>query len=289
MLDSTARFLKLFFNKGETICVSDCQGGYHSVSQEELLGDIRLVSPKEDKADRFIKEKDINLVAINPIKGWRRDENVQAYRTFMIECDDMPIEDQADYIKHMKFPYSYCCYSGGKSLHFAIVLDTDLPGESIYRHTYQWILNIMTEADQKTKNPTRSVRFPGVIRKDKGTEQKLLHMGERVTTEALTKWLNMYPHKAPRPMVRKYRASNPDVKNINNWAKSALSEGVHNQEGSRNQTWMALGCEMALNGFSLEDSVYYLQGYFEEQTDFREREWRTAVESGWNYADKVSN
>jgi len=288
MKDSTARFLNLFFNKGETICVSDCSGGYHSINQEDLNGDITLISPREGKKDRIITENDINLVAINPVKGWRRDENTTAYRTFLVECDDISIEEQMEYIKNMEFPFSYCCFSGGKSLHFALVLDRDIPGEHIYRHTYQWILNILTQADQMTKNPTRSVRFPNNIRKGTSNIQKLMYLGERISEDKLTRWLNRHPDKAPKPLVRKHRATKPNVENINTWAKVALKEGVHNQEGSRNQTWMALGCEMALNGFSLEDTVYYLEGYFEEQSDFRQREWQTAIESGWNYADKIS-
>lgn len=80
----------------------------------------------------------------------------------------------------------------------------------------------------------------------------------------------------------------PNLDGIKIWAKKALKEGVHNQEGSRNQLWMSLGCEFSLNGFALDDTIYYLGRYFEEQHDFKEREWLTAVKSGWNYADKIS-
>jgi hypothetical protein len=285
----TKQFLNLFFNKDETICVSDCQGGYYSIPQQEMEGDIQLVSPKEDKPNRYTREEFIKLVAINPINGWRRDENVTCYRTFMIECDDMPIPQQWDYIKKMEFPTSYACFSGSKSIHFALVLDHEIPSEYIYKYTYQWILNIMTEADQKTKNPTRSIRFPGVIRSETGKEQKLLHMGERVSLDTLNKWLNKYPHKAPKPLVRKTKnTGKPNVKGIKPWAKKALVEGVHNMEGSRNQTWMSIGCEMALNGFSLDNTIYYLEDYFEEQSDFKKQEWLTAIKSGWHYADKIS-
>ena len=272
MKENTEKFLKLFFNSGEDICFSANQFAYPSESQENL------------------NEQSTVLVAINPINGQRRDENVTSYRTFMIECDDMGLEDQMKYVKKSKFPYSYCCFSGGKSLHFALVLDREIPGEDIYRHTYQWILNIMTEADQKTKNPSRCVRFPGVIRPETGKEQKLVEIKERVSLEALSKWLNKHPLQRPKILTKRPRNTNytPKVDNLKPWAKSALGQGVHNMEGSRNQTWMALGCEYALEGFNLDDTIHYLGLFFEEQRDFTEREWTTAVKSGWNYADKIS-
>jgi hypothetical protein len=268
--ETTKDFLELFFNPGEEICFSANEFAYPSEPQEN------------------INEENTVLVAINPIKGKRRDENVTNYRTFMIECDDMPIAEQRDYVKKMGFPFSYCCYSGGKSLHFALVLDHDIPSEHIYRHTYQWILNIMTEADQKTKNPSRCVRFPGVIRPGK-KEQKLLYMGKRVSTKELGIWLSKHADKTPKPLVRKNKnTGKPDIRGVNKWTKTTLKEGVHNQEGSRNQIWMSIGCEFSLNGFNLHDTISVLERFFEEQDDFREREWLTAVKSGWNYADKIS-
>lgn len=267
---STEDFLNLFFNPGEEICFSANEYAYPSDTQDKLNEDVTV------------------LVAINPITGKRRDENVTSYRTFMIECDDMSIPEQWEYVNKIGFPYSYCCYSGGKSLHFAIVLDHEIPSENMYRHTYQWILNIMTEADQKTKNPSRCIRFPGVIRPGK-KEQKLMHMGERIPLEKLSKWLNKHQDKRPEPLVRKARNyGTPNIEGVKSWARKALIEGVHNMEGSRNQMWMSLGCELALNGYNLSDTIEYLGNFFEEQSDFRQREWLTAVKSGWGYADKVS-
>lgn len=270
--DLTNKFLKLFFNPGEEICFSSNKYARPSEPQEK------------------IDENNTVLVSINPIKGQRQDSNVTSYRTFLIECDDISVPEQWEYIKSTGFPFSYCCFSGGKSLHFALVLEHEIPSENIYRHTYKWILNILEKADQKTKNPSRSIRFPGVIRPDTGKEQKPLFLGERISLDVLSNWLNKYPQHTPQTFTKKYRnnTGNPDMDLVKPWAKKALVEGVHNMEGSRNQTWMALGCEMALNGFALDDTIYYLEDYFEEQSDFRKEEWKTAVKSGWNYADKIS-
>ena len=271
MRETSKKFLNLFFNEGEQICFSANKYAYKSEPQENLNDECTV------------------FVAINPIEGQREDANVTKYRTFMIELDDMSLDDQMKYVKRMDFPYSYCCFSGGKSLHFALVLDHDIPSDNIYRHTYQWILNIMEQADQKTKNPSRSIRFPGTIRMETGKEQKLVHMGDRISLQTLSRWLNKHPHKAPKVLVRKKgRSAKANIQGVKKWAKKALKDGVHNMDGSRNQTWMALGCEFALNGFDLDDTIFYLKGYFEEQHDFKEREWLTSIKSGWNYADKIN-
>lgn len=272
MRESTEKFLNLFFDKGEEICFSPNQYAYPSEPQENI---------NEDKTV---------LVAINPIKGQRCDSNVTTYRTFMVECDDMPEKDQLKYIKESGFPFSYCCYSGGKSLHFALVLSHPIPGEDIYRHTYEWILNILSKADQKTKNPSRSIRFPNVIRPDTGKKQTPLFIGERISIEVLSEWLNKHPLQRPKILEPRVRNDfvEPDLKYIKTWAVKTLETGVHNLEGSRNQMWMSIGCEYSLAGFDLDDTIYYLEPYFEEQRDFKRKEWETAVKSGWNYAEKLS-
>lgn len=255
---------------GEEICFSANKFAYPSEAQDNL------------------DEEKTVLVSVNPIKGQRNDSNVTSYRSFLIECDDMSLEDQYKYIQESGLPFSYCCFSGGKSLHFAVVLEREVPSEHIYRHTAKWILNILEKADQNTKNPSRSIRFPGVIRPETGKEQRLVYMGDRISLEELSIWLNKYPEKAPKPMIKKYKNDgNFNIKGIKEWAKKALAVGVHNMEGSRNQTWMALGCELAMNGMGLDETIHHLSRYYEEQEDFREKEWLYAVKNGWNYADKV--
>ena len=87
MTKISSDFLGLLFNPGETICVSPNKFGYHSVPLTSIDQGIHLISPREDKAPITIAEKDINLVAINPINGFRRDANVTSFRSFLVEVD----------------------------------------------------------------------------------------------------------------------------------------------------------------------------------------------------------
>ena len=114
MKEITESFLKLLFNEEETVCVSNGKFGYHSVSQN--LDKITLVSPSDKVGDQCITEEDINLVAINPISGFRRDENITAYRTFLMEFDEMSLSDQRTYVEKLDMPYSICIFSGNKSI-----------------------------------------------------------------------------------------------------------------------------------------------------------------------------
>lgn len=285
MKKTTRDFLNLFFNEGEEIYAAPDK--YTSKRLDDDSG-WKFYRPSIKQED--IDENKTVLVAINPLKGdSRNDENVTAFRTFMIECDDMGIKEQMEYVRSMEFPFSYCCFSGNKSLHFALVLDTDIPSDHIYRYTYQWILNILDKADQKTKNPSRAIRFPNVIRPETGKEQTLFKINGRISLDALNEWLNKYPHKKPEvPNRGKGRSQTPNFDGIKPWVIQALIEGIHNMEGSRNQRWMSIGCEFALNGYDLDSTIYYLEQFFEEQPDFKEKEWKTAIKSGWNYADKVA-
>lgn len=281
MKETSVEFLKLLFNEGEQICVSDCKGGYHSISQD-LDKNIVLVSPNEEKEPRAIKEDDINLIAINPIQGWRRDENVTAFRTFLVEVDDGSLPQQLNYIKDMGMPYSACVFSGNKSLHFAITLDQDLPTYDLYYDVAEWILNIMDKADRVTKNPSRSIRFPNNRRKDgKKLLQALVEIKGRVKYTELAKWLQKYPQHNPAEK-RKYK-KNTTTKTIGGipaWVLIKLREGIDESKG-RNNEWFSIAMELAKVGYTDEEMIESFSQFFIPERDFSQREWETIMKSAY--------
>ena|ERR1035437_215623 len=157
--------LKLLFNEGETVCVSNNEFGFHSIPLENALsGQVTLLSPNETVTISHCDSTDLILVAINPINGFRRDNNVTAFRSFLIELDIGSIKDQLGTIAHLKMPYSCQVFSGNKSVHTVITLAEDLPDEKTYRVIGNWIFNIVSMCDQNCKNPSRSCRIPGAYR-----------------------------------------------------------------------------------------------------------------------------
>jgi len=282
MKETTKKFLNLLFDEGETISVSHNKYGYHSVSQEVIGPSIMLVSPKEDIGVTEISEDDINLIAVNPVNGFRRDENVTTYRSFMVEIDSGSLEEQKKYIDGSGLPYSACIFSGNKSLHFAITLSEPMRTLSMWRFYNQWILNILEKTDQQIKNPTRSIRFPGNKRHNgKKLTQSLVFLGERITQDTLLKWL--FKHEDKKPVQKQERIASlfetdfipglppQDVQKI-------VSEGVN---VSRNSTWFYVGCRLAEKRWTFDNAVGYLEQYFQAEGDFSRTEWLGCLQSAF--------
>ena len=283
MTEMSSNFLKLLFNPGETICVSSNKFGYHSVEQSALDGEICLISPNEEVAPLTVLEKDITLVAINPIKGYRRDEKVTAFRSFLVEIDTGTLEEQKKYIEGSGMPFSACVFSGNKSLHYAIVLDTDLPDISAWRFYNNWILKILTQADQQVKNPSRSIRFPGNKRKDgKQLIQALVGNKGRVKYDDFLTWVYSHPDKKPvkeKPMkLDSTYQGMPDVTKIPKYIVKQLHDGITE---NRNETWFNIACKIAELGFEINGAMSYLERYFQEESDFKRREWEVCIRSAY--------
>lgn len=301
-------FLDLFFNKGEGVCVSHNKLGWHAVSLEDLKKEkILLTSPNEKIDDIQITSDMINMISVNPVTpGERRmDTKVTSFRGFLIEMDDGKLSEQMKYIKESGLPFSACVFSGSKSLHFGIVLDKSLPSLSVYRMVSRWIVRILDKADNQTINPTRSIRFPDnkrrvyarapeggskkipmVVPFDERKPQKLVELKERVTQAELFTWLSKHKDKKPKIRKKKLLTNTPaSFKKLSTWAKEELAEGVTCEKiGSRNKTWYALACELALANFSLDDTYSILEGYFTEEHDFTQSEWEYTVRRGYEKA-----
>lgn len=275
MNHKTDKLLKLLFNPGETICVSPNKLAYHSVSQEELLGEFILTPPPDAYRPEPIQSNlsEIQTLAINPISGFRRDENVTAFRSFLVELDDGALQEQFQYVKSLNMPYSVCVFSGSKSLHFGIVLEEDLPDENTYRIFAEWILAIVERADQKTKNPSRGIRCAGNIRKETGKEMLLLDCKERVKFMDLVNWLNQYPDKDPRlKLAARDSSGSFEIHGVPKWVWDKLNFGI-NEGNGRNNEWFGIFISFSRAGYSYESMIDSLQEYFVPERDFSRREW----------------
>jgi hypothetical protein len=283
MISKTGQLLiETLFKKDEEVCVSHDGYGYRSVPVSHLNYEtLELVSPNSDINNKIISTSEIKLIAVNPTQGFRRDENVTSFRNFLIEIDDMPLADQLAYADEMKLPYSICVFSGNKSLHFSVCLEETLPSYKLYYYYATWILRIMNKADQKTKNPTRSIRFPGATRD--GREQKLVKLRKRITLETLNAWLSEYNGLRPTEFDESKKPTIlPDINReelIPRWVWSKLHLGINPQNG-RNLEWFKIASEFGKAGYQNEDTIAFLEQYFTSEFDFKRNEWSTAIKSG---------
>lgn len=290
MENNKEKFLKLFFNEDETICVSHNSYGYHSIGQKDIRdGLFVLESPNVKIKPENVTENEIVLMSINPVNGFRRDENVTAFRSFMVELDDMSLEKQKQYIDEIGLPYSVCVFSGNKSLHFGIVLDEDLPTYEIWRDVAEWILNIVDKADPMTKNPTRSIRFPDNIRPDgKRLKQKLVEIKGRVSVEDLSIFLNRYPEKNPSYIAKINKPRKPPVMigGIPLWVLNKLEQGVGGEKG-RNNEWFGIAMELARNGMDDMEMMSICSPYFTPERDFTQNEWESIFKNAYKRAERM--
>jgi len=279
------------FRPGETICVSHNQFGYHSIPLENAMNGPVVLVPTQDSLDKrkITLEQGIErmesiqmiLCALNPIRGFREDLNCTAFRNFLVEVDYGPLAEQLAYVRKIGLPYSACVFSGNKSLHFLVSLDTDLPSENVYRHFSEWILNIVSLADDKTKNPSRSIRIPGAWREPKKL-QRLVEIRGQTPIRDLVKWLNEHPDAKPVQSAKREISGHEDFNRIKPWVHSVLHNGINPSKG-RNQQWFAIACEFALAGYSEDDTIGKLSHFFSPDRDFKEKEWKTAIHSGFKY------
>jgi len=282
-MDPTGQsLLKLLFGEDEDICVHNNPFSYHSLPRDKAMeGRITLVSKDPNQPTRYCDSKDLTLVAINPMKGFRQDSSTTKFRSFLFEIDTGQISEQIGYLKHIGVPLSAQIFSGNKSVHALTVLDCDLPDEKTWRYLNSWALRILTMCDQNCKNPSRSVRIPGAYREPK-KKQRLISLGERIKLKDFMGWLNKYPHL--RPKAKQKRAipdGQPDFSRLSPWGRAMLTKGITFNNRGRNQTWYGLAYDLALAGFSEDQGIELLSQRFVEEDDFKEKEFLTTVKSAF--------
>jgi hypothetical protein len=268
-------FLSVLFNPEEEVCVSSTKYGYSSVPLSDVLTKDVVDIVSKDGQLVNLEIDDIKMLSINPIQGHRNDENVTSFRN--VEMDDGDLQDQLGYIKDLKVPYSVAVFSGGKSIHFGICLDESLPSIEIYRFYANWILNVVTGADQMTKNPSRNIRFPNNYRE--GVLQKLLSVKSRISLDDLKFWLS--GHEDVKPKISKKSNvvyAEYDYSRIPRWVKKQLAEGIDFSRG-RNNAWFNLAVNLAKSGCDEDITLGLLEPHFTEDYDFRRIEWEATVKS----------
>lgn len=131
----------------------------------------------------------------NPSEPWHRvdlprraDHNVICFRNFLLEIDNMPIEQQIQYVRD-RVPVTAITFSGKKSYHFIISLTEPLPDYDSYMKFSRGLHRLLGPAiDPATKNPSRLSRLPGVVRPDTGLLQELVYLGSRINAADLPKF-----------------------------------------------------------------------------------------------------
>ena len=119
-------------------------------------------------------------IILNPVKGGIKEQDITAYRNFLIEFDpdkqswdasneferSLKLNSQATAIIEAMAPVSAAVYSGNKSIHFLIALQSPINLQSwkIYRKALQVAF---PDADPNS-SAVIGIRNPGNVRSDTG-------------------------------------------------------------------------------------------------------------------------
>lgn len=106
-------------------------------------------------------------IRVNPMDGIGcSDSDVMEYRYTLIECDDLPIQDQLSLVYELQLPAAAIVHSGGKSIHAVVRIDAE-DGKQYterVRFMYDICRRYGLSVDTANKNPSRLTRLPGVTR-----------------------------------------------------------------------------------------------------------------------------
>lgn len=140
---------------------------------EPAFGIIRRLRDADSLSDVFPglnPEAGIHF-CVNPMNklGERKKENVKAFRTALVEYDDIPKEEQVSRYLKSGLPIYSITDSGGKSVHALVRVDADNADEyaSLVKRLYAYLEKEFGSApDKQNKNPSRMSRLAGAQRGD---------------------------------------------------------------------------------------------------------------------------
>ena len=203
-LNATAIFAKLMFNDDDNVCCGSLFDNKVGKFLDGSGSSFYTINPIDDKIDHASDEKE----KYDYTTPRRADINVSRFSNFIFEQDTINLEDQMRILKGCGIPWTAIVYSGSKSYHALLALDSSLGGqhtqEGISQYKSIWKrLSLKIEAyantlgftdvvDQSGKNPSRFTRYVGTIREN-GNEQAIKYLGSRISLQDFNDLLKTCP------------------------------------------------------------------------------------------------
>lgn len=96
-----------------------------------------------------------------------RDSDIVDFRNALVECDDIPMEEQLNRLRGLRLPVRCVVWSGGKSCHIVVAIDAG-PDQELYKKRvkvlYDYLKDMGFPADPSCRNASRLTRLPGAMR-----------------------------------------------------------------------------------------------------------------------------
>ena len=206
---------------------------------------------------------------LNPLHDLTRalDANVASFQNILIELDKRGLQSQEKYVEQViGMPYTMKTYSGGKSIHYIISLDTPVTLTE-WRDMVSFLLFVVKDADAQCKNPARLTRTPNALREGL-YKQTLLHCEPApMPTETFKAFLNSdlmlaqrlaYNIKAEHEQAirEQQRALIKESGEPPRWVAELLADPIKKAtNGSRHATMVSVAVTLYSLGFNLESYI----------------------------------
>lgn len=253
MQNDTLKYLQLLFDEGDGVCIGQEKAWQVSLRYAVQPDNFVCINALDLERDRH-PEKDWH----NTNKPRRADHNVTKHRNFLVECDNLSTDEQMRLVQGSGLPYSCCVYSGKKSLHFIVSLNTPLPSIEVYRAASKrllWGLYCLgIPCDQSTGNPSRLSRLPGVLRGE--NMQGLVEIKTRVPNLVFWDWVLSLPTRPMKP--RRTIVYTGEKLPAPVWVQKSILDDILGPSGSRSQTVFALAFELCCCGWTPQEITCYL-------------------------------
>lgn len=279
-LEQINQFISTLFRPGEHTCFAKRAAGTTIFPVDSVPSWVQYFSINPLFA-HYDAEDDAELG-----KGRRADANVTAFRNFLLECDNMSLEEQLVYMEDYKVPWATCVYSGSKSFHFIISLADGYADHKEYEFVAVWIHNILKKIDHKTKNPSRLSRFPNVLRVDSGNEQKLIEIRKPITRKELADWLAQYIDLMPVVQTESAPVELPPGE-LGYMSKKSRKFLVHGAEkGERNDRVYRVARDLYQQGWTYEMAAPQILERLKDHHDYNEKEYISTIRQAFKRPPK---
>ena len=175
------RYLNVIFESEDKVCyvtetfwhedkqkMLPSRGAYDRTAKE-LITALSKTSDITDVVGNWNEEQG-GWIRFNPLDGEGvYDSNVADFRHALVECDDMPLDEQYSIYKELELPVTALVHSAGKSIHAIVKIDADSKDEFKKRvdYLYEVCGKNGLKIDRQNRNPSRLSRLPGITRNGK--------------------------------------------------------------------------------------------------------------------------
>lgn len=223
-----AKIMGLLFQDTDYVCYGTATATHVFKRPNSPLAEFFCINPIHPLHDRIKTPTGAVHVEYNSI-GRRADLNVTRFQNFLFEIDNMPLDEQLKLFQNCKVPWASIVYSGSKSYHAILSLETPLDcephtltGVETYKAVWRSIAATIAKRsnidisllDHATQNPSRLSRMPEGLRGD--VVQELMYVGKLCSTQELNELLAESPieisMKRNRPNVESNPVSEEEIK-----------------------------------------------------------------------------